>query len=192
MCKVSCEFECFAVMVAPVSKWSPTTYSGRSIWFFGGKILHSYCFAMVVFFLRHVRKQFLRLLLVLWSNKDGPSEVQHPSIAVGLEVVGARSSRKIGLGYLGCQFARFFTNGSSAQDPITTKSHLKLSKTTQWMEMTQEFGHGLFVFAALRKVWVEDIAITGGAKDPGDTKCFKLVSKQAFCLIVFPQRPGEN
>ena len=38
---------------------------------------------------------------------DLPSEVQHPSIAVGLEVVGARSSRKIGLGCFGCQFARF-------------------------------------------------------------------------------------
>jgi len=83
---------------------------------------------MVVFFLRHVRKQFLRLLLVLWSNKDGPSEVQHPSIAVGLEVVGARSSRKIGLGYLGCQFARFFT----MEAQLRTESLLfQPSKTVQ-------------------------------------------------------------
>ena len=33
----------------------------------------SYCFAMVAFSSRHVRKQFSRLCLVLWSNKDGPA-----------------------------------------------------------------------------------------------------------------------
>ena len=75
-----------------------------------------------------------------------------PASQLALKLLGPEVQERLGWGTLVASLPGFSQWKLSSGPNHYFFSHLKLSKSTQWMEMTQEFGHGLFVFATLRKV----------------------------------------